>query len=475
MRRALRTVSDDSGQTAIALVVSILLFSLLGALVFDFGLMYDQRLRAQAAADFAALAGVQELPGDAALARQIAEEYLAANGYDPNDVEVTAVIDAPFEGNYDIRVKVNREFGLLLGRSLGFLTAKVGATAVAGERISDIVAVIDRSGSMWDDWPDGANNPHVSIISEDIGSGFTESDLDDNLSPNLDGELSIDVDPGAGSFSIDGFVVNYNANSDSLDDVVAAINATVPGVEARVETYNDRFMIWREQSGAGAALAVADITGNFLEAMHIIDDDGDVIGTESLGGDPLTAWQPFGDVLSATIAFSEIFDSTIDRLALVSYAANPSLDCDLDCVFGPQGDDDFELTTLNLYPDGFTNIGGAIEVAHQELLNNSREGAQLVIVLLTDGVPNRCGSLAAGWTTCFSGSGAADYARSAATAARADGILIYTVGLGSSLDEDLLEDLAEIGTGVYINAPTVAELEATFEEVASLFRISLLQ
>ena len=473
MRRALRTVSDDSGQTVIALVVSILLFSLLGALVFDFGLMYDQRLRAQAAADFAALAGVQELPGDAALARQIAEEYLAANGYDPNDVEVTAVIDAPFEGNYDIRVKVNREFGLLLGRSLGFLTAKVGATAVAGERISDIVAVIDRSGSMWDDRPDGPN-PHVSIISLDVGTSFSDSDLDDNLSPNLNNELTIDVDPGAGSFSIDGFVINYDANNDSLDDVVAAINATVPGVEARVQTSSDRFMIWREQAGAGAALAVADITGNFLEAMRIIDDNGDVIGTESLGGDPLTMWEPFGDVLNATVMFSEIFDPMIDRLSLVSYAATPSLDCDLDCEFGPQADDAFELMALSLYPDGRTNIGGAIEVAHQELLNNSREGAQLVIVLLTDGVPNRCGSLGAGWSNC-SGSSAATYARNAATAARADGILIYTVGLGSSLDEDLLNDLAEIGTGAYVNAPTPAELEATFEEVASLFRISLLQ
>src|SRR5262245_9468462 len=53
-----------------------------GTFSVDVGLLYDGREQARMAADMAALAGVQELPGSPSEAVTTALEYAALNGYD---------------------------------------------------------------------------------------------------------------------------------------------------------------------------------------------------------------------------------------------------------------------------------------------------------------------------------------------------------------------------------------------------------
>ena len=85
-------------------------------------------------------------------------------------------------------------------------------------------------------------------------------------------------------------------------------------------------------------------------------------------------------------------------------------------------------------------------------------------------MPNRC---AAG-SPCTDYA-AANYARAQAHAAAAHDITIYTVGLGTNLDLALMQDLATIGNGLFIQSPTPAELEETFDAIADDIKVRILQ
>ena len=61
------------------------------------------------------------------------------------------------------------------------------------------------------------------------------------------------------------------------------------------------------------------------------------------------------------------------------------------------------------------------------------------------------------------------------TAAAANGVIIYTIGLGSDLDATLMQDIADIGNGAYIQSPDKEDLDETFDAVASLIKVRILE
>jgi hypothetical protein len=83
---------------------------------------------------------------------------------------------------------------------------------------------------------------------------------------------------------------------------------------------------------------------------------------------------------------------------------------------------------LNISPGGGTDIAVAVEHSHQELkaalASGSFKGAKGLMVVLSDGGSDR------------------DAALQAAAQAKADGIRIVTIGLGSEVDEELLRSMA---------------------------------
>ena len=125
-----------------------------------------------------------------------------------------------------------------------------------------------------------------------------------------------------------------------------------------------------------------------------------------------------------------------------------------------------------IYPSGSTNIGDALHEAIDEVRNgaNTRSDAIKVIVLLSDGVPNRCG----GGASCDSGA-AANHAEAKAHEAAAHGITVYTIGLGNNIDEALMQRLADIGGGAYIPSPTAADLDDAFDTIAAMIKVSILE
>jgi hypothetical protein len=56
--------------------------------------------------------------------------------------------------------------------------------------------------------------------------------------------------------------------------------------------------------------------------------------------------------------------------------------------------------------------------------------------------------------------------QNAVDVAKANGITIYTIGLGNQLDEPLLQRIASEAGGIYYNAPTSSELQTIYNAIA---------
>ena len=149
-------------------------------------------------------------------------------------------------------------------------------------------------------------------------------------------------------------------------------------------------------------------------------------------------WRPLLHVKNATNPFTAQLGSNV-QLALVSYSTTPTLDVPL--TTNHQAVED---AVQAMEPQGYTDIGGAIYTARDELLNNGREGAPKVIILISDGVPNVVEG-----TFYWSSSYPATYTRAAAQNAADNGIIIFTIAYGDSADDTLMEDIADITGGQY--------------------------
>jgi hypothetical protein len=131
MRARLRTVGNDQeGATAVLVAVLIVVLLAFAAIVVDVGAVFAQRRQMQTAADAAALAGVQELPGSPAGALSAADAYALTNIAEADDR--TFNIESTFVSNDTIVAQLRQTgMGLFFARFMGHNEAPVGATATA--------------------------------------------------------------------------------------------------------------------------------------------------------------------------------------------------------------------------------------------------------------------------------------------------------------------------------------------------------
>jgi hypothetical protein len=97
---------------------------------------------------------------------------------------------------------------------------------------------------------------------------------------------------------------------------------------------------------------------------------------------------------------------------------------------------------------GGTAIGAALQLAIDELINYGDPAHIWIIILLTDGM-----------------TGDRPLCYSEANRAAENNIKVYTIGLGSGADEDLLTDVADITGGKYYPAPTPEYLEGIYHDI----------
>lgn len=133
-----------------------------------------------------------------------------------------------------------------------------------------------------------------------------------------------------------------------------------------------------------------------------------------------------------------------------------------------------------------TNIGGGMNDAIILLRDHGRYGARPTIVLMTDGNANVHASgwsLPSSWNwdemTDFDGDGNADYTNSdvdvqyalyKAKEAADLGYTVHTMGVGANADHSMLQAIAFIGHGIYLEIPGGTSVSQMQEDVLDAFR-----
>jgi hypothetical protein len=209
----------------------------------------------------------------------------------------------------------------------------------------------------------------------------------------------------------------------------------------------------------------------------------DVAKAVAPGAQP--AWEPFDDMRAAVDQFSTYFKPVVDgqpfdHMALTSFSYSAVLDQQLTTDFGPGSA--FETAVAEMEPDGATNVGHAIQVARDEIVNNGNPLAFRVLIIVTDGETNYCPDGFGGFEFCDPDLGpeAADYALAEATLAAQAGFSLYTIGLTENDGEPLMQAIATIGAtqgggGQFFDVDDPSDLAGVFEQIADLLNVALLE
>jgi flagellar hook-associated protein 2 len=73
---------------------------------------------------------------------------------------------------------------------------------------------------------------------------------------------------GQGAFEINGVTINFDASTDSINDILQAINNSAAGVTASYDGANNRFVLTNNNTG-DMGMTMQDVTGNFLAASGL--------------------------------------------------------------------------------------------------------------------------------------------------------------------------------------------------------------
>jgi Mg-chelatase subunit ChlD len=205
---------------------------------------------------------------------------------------------------------------------------------------------------------------------------------------------------------------------------------------------------------AASAMLVLDRSGSMdpdyyagtpLDVVLVIDRSGSM---KFLGTSPE---QPMTD---AKIAAEEFVDNLASnaQAGVVSFSTSSRIDIGMTLLHSYNNKTSVKGVIDVLVADGSTAMGDAMADANNMLINGRPESKKVMIVL-TDGVSN---------------AGSDREGQAAVTTSKANGITIYTIGLGetSYIDEPVLQRIAFETGGIYYNAPTSAELRDVYNSIA---------
>ena len=445
-RRRRRTFDAENGQALVLMAAGLVMFLGLVAFSIDVGRYVWARTQMQSAVDAAALAAAQSLPSTT-LAAQYANTYWADNSGFIQSQGQNVVFD--FEvlpGAKVIRVEAEADIPTWFARIFGIDSWHVTADGEAESVSVDAMLVLDRSGSMcWDSH--GPNGYYVSQV-----------------------RLSNSINSSQTSFQ-----VTKNSGSVLLSDYVYV------GQVFRLESSNSSE--WLEITGLTEPNTVyANRNVPRPSNGNQYDADSHNAGRRIRGSNCLEAgvgpYYPWAYVKDGGHTFVNQMDSAWDQVGYVHFASRASQEYPLTGSFTNlhAAITASEDPTEGVYGQS-TNIAHGFYLGNQELVDNGRNNALWVVVLLSDGVANRYCSPTTFTPTCtnnYSSSSTA-YSRTIEQAnyATSHYITVYTISYGNNADEDLMQEVADITGGIFYKAPTEAELQAAFISIAADTHIRL--
>jgi Ca-activated chloride channel family protein len=160
--------------------------------------------------------------------------------------------------------------------------------------------------------------------------------------------------------------------------------------------------------------------------------------SDSMSGDKL------GQAVAAASQFVELLHLPYDQAAVVGFNSQPAVHA------GLTGDREVLLAALRSLTSGRgTQIDRALLAAASELQSRRRKARNRpIVILLSDGAH----------------SGPSSDVVIAADRVRSAGAVIYTIGLGADVDQELLRAIS--GAGRYYFAPRPSDLAAIYAEIA---------
>lgn len=175
----------------------------------------------------------------------------------------------------------------------------------------------------------------------------------------------------------------------------------------------------------------------------------------SMNNDGANPPQPVTDALKAAGQFVNSLKEG-DQVAVVTFATRASVMTEMTNITGAVANSILGLEIEPTEETGFTNTVDALLTAQKEL-NSERhnENARRVLVLLTDGLPTISGS-----------EDVVSKADSVAVNLNENGIEVYAIGLGQSVDQEFIKRMASDDSNAYF-APTGADLNKIYSEITS--------
>lgn len=204
-------------------------------------------------------------------------------------------------------------------------------------------------------------------------------------------------------------------------------------------------------------IAETEECDTIVDAVLALDRSG------SMKGDSENPPQPLTQAKLAAEGFVHQLgkNSQVGFVTFASDASNPMdqvLTLDMDRVARA-----IARTAIGTEGLQYTNIGDAIARAIGEFRSFRRNDEALpVIVLLTDGIPNRPLDPKDPKNKAYG----ADFGRKMADDAKKQNIIIYTIGLGTDVDVQYLTELASTPQNFY-RANTGAELASVYKQIST--------
>src|SRR6185312_6657795 len=78
----------------------------------------------------------------------------------------------------------------------------------------------------------------------------------------------VDDGTGNGAFTVNGVTINYNASTDSIQNVLDRITNSTAGVTASYDSLNNRFVLTDKATG-DIGISIQDVAGNFAAATGL--------------------------------------------------------------------------------------------------------------------------------------------------------------------------------------------------------------
>ncbi|MFA7249296.1 MAG: flagellar filament capping protein FliD [Dehalococcoidia bacterium] len=125
-------------------------------------------------------------------------------------------------------------------------------------------------------------------------------------------DAGFDLVPTSGSIVVNGETISIDVDADSLNDVIARINASEAGVTASFDATTKMLLLTADETGP-SAITIADAGGGtFLQSMNMLDGGGGNVGTITAGTDLIS----LDDVISQINAAGLGVTATIENDSL---------------------------------------------------------------------------------------------------------------------------------------------------------------